>query len=292
MALNYFVGTSCIGQPSRFFATEAAIVSGRIYELLVGSTNIGCWTLAPIDETPLATVVTVFNGPWINCVECLGDLTPTPTESPTSTPTQTPSNTPTNTQTPTRTATQTPTPTQTQTPTNTNTQTPSQTATQTQTPTTTNTATPTNTQTQTPTNTPTPSITASNTPTPSITASPTLTPTNTQTQTPTQTTTNTATPTQTPTKTATPTQTTTNTATPTQTQTQTMTPTPSATPFGVFDVNVQYEAEACITCSGVTYTAEYPHPVDWVPIGPDGNRQGTVVDLSAVELGGMHGLNN
>ena len=119
-----------------------------------------------------------------------------------------------------------------------------------------------------------------------------MTPTNTQTQTPTQTTTNTATPTQTPTKTATPTQTTTNTATPTQTQTQTMTPTPSATPFGVFDVNVQYEAEACITCSGVTYTAEYPHPVDWVPIGPDGNRQGTVVDLSAVELGGMHGLNN
>jgi len=234
MALNYFVGTSCIGQPSRFFATEATIVSGRIYELLAGSTNIGCWTLAPFDETPLATVVTVFNGPWINCVECLGDLTPTPTESPTSTPTQTntstPTNTPTNTQTqtPTRTSTSTPTPTQTQTPTNTATQT----------------STPTNTATRTPT----PTTTLTNTPTPSITASPTAT--------------------------------------------ATATPTPTPTAFGVFDVNVQYEAEACITCSGVTYTDAYPHPVDWVPVGPDGNKQGTVIDLSAVELGGMHGLNN
>ena len=60
----------------------------------------------------------------------------------------------------------------------------------------------------------------------------------------------------------------------------------------MFEVNQQYEAEACITCSGVTYTEAYPHPVDWVPVGPDGQRQGTVIDLSAVELGGMHGLNN
>ena len=104
--------------------------------------------------------------------------------------------------------------------------------------------------------------------------------------TPTLTSTPTQTPTQTATRTSTPTQ------TPTQTATSTSTPTPTPTPFGVFEVNQQYEAEACITCSGVTYTEAYPHPVDWVPVGPDGQRQGTVIDLSAVELGGMHGLNN
>ena len=198
MALNYFIGTSCVGQPSRFFATEATIVSGRIYELLAGSTNIGCYTLTSYEETPLAQVVTVFNGPWQSCAECQADITPTPTESPTSTPTQTPTNTPTNTVTPT------------------------------------------------------PSITASNTPTPSLTASPT----------------------------------------PSQTTTATPTPTPTTTPFGVFDVNVQYEADACVTCGDETTTAPYPHPADWVPVGPDGQKQGTVIDLSAVLLGGVNGLNN
>jgi hypothetical protein len=242
MALNYFIGTSCTGQPFRYFETESTIVSGKIYELIAGSTNIGCWTLNSFDETPLAQLVTVFNGPWENCVDCLGDLTPTPTASVTPTPTQTATNTPTQTQTPTKTST--PTQTQTQTPTNTSTQT--QSPTQTQTPT--------------------------------------------RTSTPTQTPTNTSTPTQTPTQTAT--RTSTPTQTPTQTATSTSTPTPTPTPFGVFEVNQQYEAEACITCSGVTYTEAYPHPVDWVPVGPDGQRQGTVIDLSAVELGGMHGLNN
>ena len=268
MALNYFIGTSCVGQPARFFATTDTIVSGRIYELLAGSTNIGCWTLVAYEETGLETIVSVFNGPWQTCVECLGDLTPTPTESPTQTPTKTPTNTPTNTITPTPsiTASNTPTPSITASPTPTNTQT----STPTNTPTNTQTQTPTNTTTQTPTQTvtQTPTNTASNTPTPSITASPTVTPTTTLTNTPT------------PSITASPTATT------------TATPTPTPTPFGIFYVDVQYEAEACITCSGVTYTAEYPHPSDWVPESPDGGRQGVVVDLSAVQLGGMHGLNN
>ena len=268
MALNYFIGESCVGQPSRLFATEATIVSGRIYELLAGATNIGCWTLASFDETPLAQVVTVFNGPWENCVDCLGDLTPTPTESPTSTPTRTPTNTPTNTVTPTPsiTASRTPTPsiTSSATATPTNTSTP--------------TTTPTNTQTQTPSSTVTQTPSSTKTPTPSITATQTITPTNTATRTPTPTTTLTRTPT--PSITASP------------TATATLTPTPSSTAFGVFDVNVQYEAEACITCSGNTYTAAYPHPADWVPVGPDGEKQGTVIDLSAVLLGGVYGLNN
>ena len=269
MALNYFIGTSCVGQPSRFFATTDTIVSGKIYELLAGSTNIGCWTLVNYEETPLAQVVTVFNGPWENCVECQADLTPTPTASLTPTPTNT----------------------ATVTPTNTNTPTPSITASNTPTPSIT--ASPSVTPSNTPTRTPTPSVTASNTPTPSITASPTVTPTNTQTQTPTNTASNTPTQSATATRTPTPTQTATQTATPTQTATQTATPTPTPTRFGVFDVNVQYEAEACVYCPDTSPTVvPYPHPADWVPVGPDGGKQGTVIDLSAVQLGGMHGLNN
>lgn len=249
MALNYFIGISCTGEPFRYFATEATIVSGRIYELLAGSTNIGCWTLSSMDETPLAQIVTVFNGPWENCVDCLGNLTPTPTESPTSTPTRTPTNTPTNTSTPTTT------------PTNTQTQTPSSSVTQT----------PSSTVTQTPSST--------KTPTPSFTPTQTITPTNT------------ATVTNTPTATLTRTPTPSITSSPTSTLTATPTPTPTA--FGVFDVNVQYEAEACVTCGDDSpYITPYPHPSDWVPVGPDGEKQGTVIDLSAVQIGGMHGLNN
>jgi hypothetical protein len=272
MALNYFIGTSCTGEPSRFFSTEAEIVSGKIYDLQAGSTNIGCWTLVGFEETNLATLVTVFNGPWETCAECLGDLTPTPTASVTPTPTNTATVTPTNTQTPTPSIT------------SSNTPTPSVTATNTATPTQTSTNTPTPTNTPSNTNTQTPTQTATQTRTPTQTA----TPTNTATQT--QTPTNSATPTQTPTNTSSPTNT--PTQTPTKTATGTPTPTPTPTPFGVFDVNVQYEAEACITCSGDTYTASYPHPADWVPVGPDGERQGTVIDLSAVQLGGMNGLNN
>jgi hypothetical protein len=122
-------------------------------------------------------------------------------------------------------------------------------------------------------------------------ATPTPTPTHSITPTQTITPTNTATVTNTPTTTLTNTPTPSITASPTATGIPT--PTPSATPFGVFDVNVQYEAEACVNCPDTTPTSvPYPHPVDWVPIGPNGQRQGTVIDLSAVQLGGMHGLNN
>ena len=168
----------------------------------------------------------------------------------------------------------TPTPTQTQTPTNTPTN-----AGVTPTPTNTNT------------NTPTPSITASNTPTPSGTASATSTPTPS------------ITPTKTPTPSVTATRTSTPTNTPTQTQsptpTNTSTPTPTPTPFGVFDVNDQYEygpgQEGSFsggTWDSPPFPAEPPHPIDWVPFGPNGERQGTVVDLSAITLGGFNGLNN
>jgi hypothetical protein len=69
-----------------------------------------------------------------------------------------------------------------------------------------------------------------------------------------------------------------------------MTPTPSN--FGIFEVDVQYTYTDCFTCSGETSTQAVPHPVDWVPVGPNGQRQGTVIDMSAVALGGFNGLNN
>jgi hypothetical protein len=132
----------------------------------------------------------------------------------------------------------------------------------------------------TPTPTPTPTVTSTNTPTPSST--PTNTPTSSQT--PTQTIT--STPTSSPTNT--PTQTPTNTPTPTSTST----PTPTPTPYGVLDVNVQYEYtnEMLGSFSGGTWEASYgnaPHP-----ISVNQQKRVSVIDLSAITLGGFGGLNN
>ena len=184
MAFNYYIATSCSSVANYYIKIDTDLIEGKIYDLVIPGAN-GCYTIGLGFDTPLALVATIFNGPWNTCIECLGDITPTPTASNTSTPTPTP----TNTQTPTNTATntQTPTPTNTQTPTNTatNTQTPTNTTTSTNTPT----PSVTNTQTQTPTNTatktPTPSITASPTGTAGVTPTPTGTPASTPTSTPT-----------------------------------------------------------------------------------------------------------
>lgn len=124
------------------------------------------------------------------------------------------------------------------------------------------------------------------TPTPSMTPSVTPSVTPTTTPTPSVTSSVTPTPSVTPTRTVTPTVTRTSTPTPTST----MTPTPSN--FGIFEVDVQYTYFDCYTCSGDTISRPVPHPVDWVPVGPNGQRQGTVIDMSAVALGGFNGLNN
>jgi hypothetical protein len=83
------------------------------------------------------------------------------------------------------------------------------------------------------------------------------------------------------------------------TPTKTSTPTPTPTPFGVFDADSVYEYGTGQTgsFSGGTWESppfplEPPHPSDWVPYGADGERQGVVVDLSAIQLGGFNGLNN
>ena len=174
MAFNYYIATSCTSSAQQFIKSEDTLILGRIYDLVIAGSN-SCYTIGDGIDTPLAAVATIFNGPWNTCLECLGDVTPTPTASVTATPT----NTPTVTQTPTNTTTKTPTttPTTTKTPTNT------ATTTQTQTPT--NTATRTPTQTNTSTRTPTPSITSSPTGTPAITPTQTGTPNTTPTSTPT-----------------------------------------------------------------------------------------------------------
>jgi hypothetical protein len=252
MAFNYYIATSCTSSAQQFIKSEDTLIIGRIYDLVIAGSN-SCYTIGDGIDTPLAAVATIYNGPWNTCLECIGDVTPTPTASVTTTPT----NTPTVTQTPTNTTTKTPTPTptNTQTPTNTvtNTQTPTNTSTTTQTQTPTNTAT----QTQTPTN------TATRTPTPSVTASPT------------------GTAAITPTPTGTP-----NT-------TPTSTPTPSVTIGFVKYVNQQYQYTIGMlgNVSGGTYMVPSGATVPYqVMTSEDGDE--VIIQLNAISLGGFNGLNN
>jgi hypothetical protein len=280
MALVTYLIAPCVGGAGlnvEFDDSDLPVVGGNYLLSFTGETLTGCYEV--VDTAEPATGVDGVSGPlgtnYGDCQTCLSanptptptltsTITPTPTltKTPTPTPTKTPTNTPTNTPTTSIGATSTPTPSAT--PTNT----PTLTATKTPTPT------PTNTPTKTPTNTPTTSIGATSTPTPSVT--PTKTPTNTPTNTPT------LTPSITPTLTK----------TPQATSTPTPTVTPSLTSVGVLEVNVQYEYSNEIegSFSGGTWDASLgnvPHPEAY----KDGFR-GTIIDLSAVRLGGFGGLNN
>ena len=233
LPFTYYIITPCSGGGTIYAKFIGSLINNKIYDLSFEGGSHECFTVADGFETPLALTVTIFNGPWNTCVECLGDITPTPTASNTPTPTTTSTQTPTPTQT--GTAAVTPTPTTTQTPTNTATQT--QTPTNTTTPTTTPTPSVTTTQTSTPTQ------TASNTPTPSITASPT----------------GTAGVTPTPTR--------------TPSSTPTTTPTPSITPYLVIEVNQQYEYTIGMLGSFSGGTAPSGSTVPYqVMTGEDGNK--------------------
>ena len=252
MAFNYYIASSCSTSAQLYIKSENTLIIDKIYDLIIGGNN-SCYTIGEGIDTPLAAVATIYNGPWNACIECLGDITPTPTASVTTTPT----NTPTVTQTPTNTTTKTPTPTPT------NTQTPTNTATNTQTPTNTATNTKTPTPTQTSTQTQTPTNTATRTPTPSITASPT------------------GTAAITPTPTGTP-----NT-------TPTATPTPSVTIGFVKYVNQQYQYTIGMlgNVSGGTYMVPSGATVPYQVItSEDGDE--VIVQLNAISLGGFQGLNN
>lgn len=215
------------------------------------SGNIDCYTMSAGYSDPLAQYASVVNGPWIGCSTCNTGATRTPTPTKTPTPTVTPTVTPSITVSPTASVTPSVSPTKSVTPT------PSVTPTKTVTPTVTKTSTPTVTPTV----------------TPSITVSPSVSPTAT------------VTPTKTPTKTPTPTV--------TPSITASLTPTP--TQFGTLDVDVQYEygPGQLGSFSGGTYNeglfGPVPHPVAWNP--QQGSRAGSIVDLSAIKIGG-DGLNN
>jgi hypothetical protein len=252
MAFNYYIATSCTSSAQQFIKSEDTLILGKIYDLVIAGSN-SCYTIGAGIDTPLAAVATIYNGPWNTCLECIGDVTPTPTASVTTTPT----NTPTVTQTPTNTTTKTPTPTPT------NTQTPTNTSTTTQTPTNTSTTT----QTQTPTN------TTTRTPTPSVTTSPTGTAA--------------ITPTPTGTAAITPTPTGTPNTTPTST------PTPSVTIGFVKYVNQQYQYTIGMlgNVSGGTYMVPSGATVPYqVMTSEDGDE--VIIQLNAISLGGFNGLNN
>jgi hypothetical protein len=105
MAFNYYIASSCNSSNTLYIKSEENLIVGDIYDLIIGGGSNGCYSIGPGFDTPLAATATIFNGPWNSCVECLGDVTPTPTASITATPTQTPTTTttPTNTSTPTTT---------------------------------------------------------------------------------------------------------------------------------------------------------------------------------------------
>ena len=278
MATVTYLIAPCAGGSAvtvEFSASTLPVVGGNYYLDFTGATAQGCYEVVDTAEPGTGTdeVTGALGTNFGDCITCLeNNPTPTPTSTATATPT------------PTVTATRTPTPTPTASVTPTRTVTP--------------TVTPSTTTTATPTRTPTPSVTSSVTPTPSVTSSVTPTPsvTSSVTPTPSVSPTRTVTPTVSSTPTATPSVTPTRTVTPTVTRSATPTPTPTMTPtpsnFGIFEVNVQYTYTDCFTCSGETSTQAVPHPVDWVPVGPNGQRQGTVIDMSAVALGGFNGLNN
>ena len=271
MAFNYYIASSCNSSTKLYIKSEENLIVGKTYDLFIGESSNACYNISDGVVTPLAFTATIFNGPWNSCVECLGDITPTPTASVTPTPTvtSTATQTPTNTATPTQTATNTPTPSITASPTGTAAVTPTPTVTQTPTNTATPTQTPTNTQTST------------NTPTPSVTQ--------TQTQTPTQTATNTPTPS----ITASPTGTAAVTPTPTGTaaSTPTPTPTPTVTPGWTIYVNQQYQYTIDMLGSVSGGTAPSGSTVPYqVMTNNDGNQ--TIIQLNAISLGGFQGLNN
>ena len=173
MALVTYLLGPCVGGPAilvDFDSSNLPTVNGNYYLTFTGATPEGCYDI--IDNAEPATgvdKVATMSTDYGDCATCLAVVTPTPTV--TSTPTDTPSVTPTPTDTPSVTTTATPT------------DTPSVTSTPTASPT------------DTPAVTPTPSVTASPTDTPSVTPTASATPAVTSTVTPTTTRTPTPTPT-------------------------------------------------------------------------------------------------
>ena len=163
MALVTYLLGPCVGGPAilvDFDSSNLPTVNGNYYLTFTGATPEGCYDI--IDNAEPATgvdKVATMSTNYGDCATCLAVVTPTPTASPTDTPSVTPT----------------------------------QTATPTDTPSVT--STPTASPTDTPAVTPTPSVTASPTDTPAVTPTASATPAVTSTVTPTTTRTPTPTPT-------------------------------------------------------------------------------------------------
>ncbi len=286
MALVTYLVAPCSGGSGinvDFSSSALPVVGGNYYLTFAAGTTQGCYEV--VDTAEPATGIDVVSTMSINYGDCLTCLAANPTPTPTPTQTATPTVTPTKTVTPTVTNTPSVTPTKSVTPT--------VTATPTITPTTTITPTPsiTPTKTVTPTITPTTTATPTKTVTPTVTNTPSITPSITPTKTVTPTVTNTPsiTPTITPTKTVTPT------ITPTLTPTPTNTPTPSLTPFfSGFSVDQQYDYTVEILGNFSGGSINEGGPADGIaphPVYTDGNGV-PYVQLNAITLGGVNGLNN
>jgi hypothetical protein len=121
LPIGYYYAVPCGGSYGISIKTYDTdlIIPGQVNELNLNG-NINCYTIltAPVGPSQSASVV---SGPWIDCVSCGTNVTPTPTPSVTTSPTVTPTKTPTVTPTasvtptisvtPTKTQTNTPTPT-------------------------------------------------------------------------------------------------------------------------------------------------------------------------------------
>ena len=121
LPIGYYYAVPCGGSYGIFVKTYDTdlIIPGQVSELNLNG-NISCYTMITAPAGPYQSA-SVVSGPWIDCVSCGTDVTPTPTPSvtvsPTVTPTKTPTSTPTSTVTPTISVTPTKTPTKTPTPT-------------------------------------------------------------------------------------------------------------------------------------------------------------------------------
>jgi hypothetical protein len=115
LPIAYYYAVPCGGSNGIFIKTYDSdlIINGQVNKLNIGG-SIDCYTILSSTNTS-AQSASVVSGPWVDCVSCYGNVTPTPTSTKTPTPTATPTVTPsisvsaTKTPTPTATVTKTPT---------------------------------------------------------------------------------------------------------------------------------------------------------------------------------------
>jgi hypothetical protein len=94
LPIAYYYAVPCGGSNGIFIKTYDSdlIINGQVNKLNIGG-NIDCYTILSSTNTS-AQSASVVSGPWVDCVSCYGNVTPTPTSTKTPTPTATPTVTP------------------------------------------------------------------------------------------------------------------------------------------------------------------------------------------------------